>query len=130
MQPLDIPCSRTTPEIKSMPEGSGIIFKGQSYPENSFEFYEPVKNWLAEALARQPERFEVHFRLDYFNTSSSKCLLDILEMLEAHHAAHQGVQVVWFYEADDEDMQESGEDFGEDLELPFELRPITNEATC
>ena len=124
MPALDIAPTRITPGVSYDPDTGTLVFSGQSYPENSFDFYAPIKEWLDALLTESPERLQVEFKLDYFNTSSSKCLLDFLERLEQHHQAHQNVTIRWFYDRDDEDMEESGQDFGEDLELPFELVPF------
>ncbi|MGF1453169.1 MAG: DUF1987 domain-containing protein [Opitutales bacterium] len=123
MQTLDIAATRTTPGVIYDPAANRLSLTGQSYPENSFEFYGPIKDWLEELLEGQPASLLVEFRLDYFNTSSSKCLLDILERLEAHHQQFGNIAIRWYYDSEDEDMEESGQDFGEDLELPFELVP-------
>lgn len=121
MEPICIEPTRTTPSVVFYSDDSKLVLSGQSYPENSFEFYSQVKEWLSSFLASDPARLDVEFRLDYFNTSSSKCLLDLLEILEQHHQARQNVQVFWYFEEDDEDMEDSGHDFGEDLDLPFKL---------
>lgn len=126
MEPLQIEPTRTTPSVVFDPDVAKLIITGQSYPENSFEFYTSVKDWLSAYLSSQPEKLQVDFKLDYFNTSSSKCLLDLLEILENHHQQHNNIQVAWYYEEDDEDMEDSGHDFGEDLDLPFELVPYAS----
>ncbi|HNP98087.1 MAG TPA: DUF1987 domain-containing protein, partial [Bacteroidia bacterium] len=91
-------------------------------PENSLEFYKPVFEWL-DAYSKSPApNTEVHIRLDYFNTSSSKCLLDIFRRLEpANSGGSSSVKVHWFYESDDEDMMEAGDDYQALVKLPFTL---------
>ncbi len=58
------------------------------------------------------------FKLEYFNTASSKLILDVLSNLEDI----EGMTIVWYYHEDDEDMQEAGEEFSELVELPFEFK--------
>jgi hypothetical protein len=63
----------------------------------------------------------VNFRLDYFNTSSSKCVIDILDILDKYHGNSGKVSVKWYYKEDDDDMLETGEEFSSDIKVPFEL---------
>lgn len=121
MEPINIEPSRTTPKVTFLADEGALEISGQSYPENAVQVFNPINEWVQTYLAENPDGLRVNFRLDYFNTSSSKCLLDLLEILEAHHKEHENIKVVWYYEEDDEDMEDSGHDFGADLDLPFEL---------
>ena len=77
MDPLIIEESIKTPSITFNPNTGVLEIKGKSIPENSLEFYKPIFEWL-EVYSKTPAaNTEVHVRMDYFNTSSSKCLLDI-----------------------------------------------------
>ena len=68
---------------------------------------------------------EIKISLEYFNTSSSKCLLDILRKLEAlKKSAKSTVTVSWYYEADDEDMMEAGQDYDSLVDLNFNIIKI------
>lgn len=108
-----------TPAIVLDPAGL-IEMKGKSIPENTAEFYQPVYEWLDQyALTPQPvTRLLINF--EYFNTSSSKCLLDIFRKLEAIHVSGKSsVAVSWIYDEDDEDMMETGEDYKSMVKIPF-----------
>ena len=61
---------------------------------------------------------EIHVKLEYFNTSSSKCLMDMLKRVEASKC---DAEVYWYYEEEDEDMEEAGEDYAAIIQLPFKL---------
>ena len=65
--------------------------------------------------------------MEYFNTSSSKCILDILRKLEKIHEAGGNVTVTWFYEEDDEDMQEAGEDYQRIVKVPINIEALEEE---
>ncbi|GAB4231304.1 MAG: DUF1987 domain-containing protein [Ekhidna sp.] len=97
------------------------IFKmyGRSSPENSLKFYEPVKNALASEI--KTEKLDVRIKMEYFNTSSSKCIYDILKEIKTLKDSGINVDVRWYYDQYDEDMQEAGEDYSDLLDLPFEL---------
>lgn len=102
---------------------TGILeIKGKSIPENSLEFYRPVFEWLDIYSQSPAPKTELKISLEYFNTSSSKCLLDILRRLETINlSGKSNVKVLWFYDADDEDMMEAGEDYQALVKVPFEL---------
>ncbi|MGP1362589.1 MAG: SiaC family regulatory phosphoprotein, partial [Bacteroides sp.] len=70
----------------------------------------------------------VEMRLEYFNTSSSKCILDIFKRLGLiHELPGKKVEIKWYYYADDEDMYESGNDYSSIVKVPFELVPYSGE---
>ncbi|MEM7298694.1 MAG: SiaC family regulatory phosphoprotein, partial [Bacteroidota bacterium] len=60
-----------------------------------------------------------HFIQTYFNTSSSKCIYDILKEIKFLKERGKNVRVRWYYEQYDEDMMEAGEDYSDLLDLPF-----------
>ena len=64
----------------------------------------------------------LNVKLDYFNTSSSKCLLDLFQILQEANAEGAQFRVTWLYCQDDPDMRENGEEFAQDLKLPFEIK--------
>jgi len=120
MERIELEGSSKTPTVKFDP--SGILeLKGRSIPENSIEFYKPLMDWLEEYEKNPKEKTEIHVQLEYFNTSSSKCILDIFKKLES--IRHKGYDVVvkWYYEEDDEDMLEAGEDYQSIINVPFEM---------
>ena len=87
MEPISIEGTTKTPTVK-FDAGSGKIeIKGRSIPENSIEFYKPLVDWLEEYAKNPMEKTAVNVQLEYFNTSSSKCILDVFKKLEAIHKA-------------------------------------------
>jgi hypothetical protein len=123
MEKLTLEPGIKTPHISFDAEKGFLEIKGKSIPENSIEFYQPVYNWL-DQYAREPNgKTEIVVELEYFNTSSSKCLLDIFRKLETlQKSAKSEVSVTWFYEEDDEDMMEAGEDYNSIIKLPFLIK--------
>lgn len=96
---------------------------GRSVPENTAEFYQQVYHWLDRYAENPAPDTGVNVYFEYFNTSSSKCLLDIFRKLESIHASGKSrVSVLWNFEKDDEDMMETGEDYGSMIELPFNVQ--------
>jgi hypothetical protein len=81
---------------------------------------EPVLNWLNEYAENPNKKTVFNFKLTYFNTASSKLLLDILMKLEEMHEKGQEVLIRWHYPEDDEDMAEAGEEYADIVDVPFE----------
>jgi hypothetical protein len=124
MEPLQLEGSPKTPYVNFDPETGLLELKGRSIPENSIDFYKPLIDWI-DRYGRGPRpKTALHMQLEYFNTSSSKCILDVFKKLEAIRAAGNEVTVLWHYEADDEDMLEAGEDYAGIINVPFRMIQI------
>ncbi|MGD1891330.1 MAG: DUF1987 domain-containing protein [Cyclobacteriaceae bacterium] len=121
MTNLYIPRTMKTPDIFFDLEMGNFEIKGRSIPENSIDFYSQVMNWLDEYEKKPNEETKLSVKLEYFNTSSSKCLIDIFRRLEKLHGHRTNVEVHWYYEEEDEDMKESGEDFRDLVKMPVML---------
>lgn len=122
MEKLSLEETIKTPNIQFDPQKGILEIKGKSIPENSLEFYQPVFDWLDAYRTSPASETELHVRLDYFNTSSSKCLLDIFRKLElVQTGGRSKVRVQWYYDAEDEDMLEAGDDYQALISLPFEM---------
>ncbi len=121
MEALILESTNLTPEIKFDAESGLFELKGRSIPENSLEFYQPVYEWLDAYLENPNEKTVVNVQFDYFNTSSSKCILDILKRIDKLEDMDKDVLIKWYYDENDEDMMEAGEDYSDLLEAPFEL---------
>ena len=113
--------SPKTPYVRFDGEKGIIEIKGRSIPENSIEFYKPLIDWLEEYGGEALAETAVNVQLEYFNTSSSKCILDIFKKLELIFKKGQKVEVNWYYEEDDEDMFEAGEDYQSIINIPFKM---------
>lgn len=114
-----------TPRIQFV-AGSGMLeISGRSIPENSIEFYQPVYSWIDEYAKQSLPKTTIKIQLEYFNTSSSKCVLDIFRKLEAlQKTGKSAVTVLWMYEEEDEDMMEAGDDYKAIVNLTFEILKI------
>lgn len=124
MSTLDLPATDSTPAVRHDPATGVLRLEGESYPEDVVAFYEPVVAWLRLHLASAPAALKVQFALRYLNTSSTKALLDLLAVLDDHHRAGGHVVVEWHYDPAIEVMREAGEEFGEDVSLPYRLVPL------
>jgi len=121
MENLLIEGSAKTPSVKFDKESGVLELRGRSIPENSIDFFKPLNDWV-DVYGQAPQSAtKVDIRLEYFNTSSSKCILDFFKKLEAINGKGTQVQVNWFFEEDDEDMEEAGEDYQAIIALPFKM---------
>tara|TARA_B110000503_G_C7150971_1_gene415158 strand:+ start:2413 stop:2796 length:384 start_codon:yes stop_codon:yes gene_type:complete len=127
MENLVIEGSPKTPTIKFNPEEGKLLIQGRSIPENSIDFYKPLVDILEEYAGNVKETTRVDIVLEYFNTSSSKCILDVFKKLEKINEAAGGVTINWHYEEDDEDMLEAGEDYQAIINIPFKMVEIEEE---
>ena len=110
-----------TPYVRIDGENGIIEIKGRSIPENSVEFYKPLIEWLDNYGNSPLDATSVNVQLEYFNTSSSKCILDIFKKLELVFKKGSKVEINWYYEEDDEDMFEAGEDYQSIISIPFKM---------
>ena len=118
MQIIQLEGTEDTPKVL-LDKVSGIFeISGRSLPEDAAEFYQPILNWLTEYAGQASGSTEFVIKLEYFNTASSKLILDVLSKLEDI----KGSKVVWYHYEDDEDMQEAGEEFSELVDVPFEYK--------
>ena len=126
MEALLIEGTQKTPEVEFNPQKGVLEIKGRSIPENSIEFYKPLVDWLEEYSDATADKTVVNVHLEYFNTSSSKCILDVFKKLESIHKSNNDVLINWYYEEDDEDMLEAGEDYESIIRVPFKMIEIVD----
>lgn len=124
MQDLILERTAKTPQVEFLALEKRLTLAGRSIPENSIQFYDKLLEWTNDFCSSKPGQVEVHVKLEYFNTSSSKCLMDLLKRIEQCDCQSE---VFWYYEEEDEDMQEAGEDYAAIIQLPFKLVEVKSE---
>lgn len=119
MENLQIEETKYTPQIDMNINGE-INIKGKSYPENTFEFYTPVREWIASYFDLGNKALTLNMEITYFNSSSSKLFFDLLDLLEENNSDE--IIINWIYDEENESALEAGEDFKDDFEnLNFNL---------
>ncbi|MBS1647757.1 MAG: DUF1987 domain-containing protein [Bacteroidetes bacterium] len=121
MEKYNIEGTPKTPAVNFDLAAGLLEIRGRSIPENSIEFYKPVTDLLDKYGASPKANTTVNVQLEYFNTSSSKCILDIFKKLETIHKGGSSIAINWYYEEDDEDMLEAGEDYQAIISVPFKM---------
>ncbi len=123
MDNLEIIASKSSPEIMFDASNYTLSLVGESYPENTSQFYERVYKWVDDCIDElDDQKMVLNIELIYFNSSSSKVLMDIFDTLEDASDDGKNIVVNWIYDADNDAALEYGEEFAEDLEaLTFNL---------
>ncbi len=120
MEVINIKGTEDTPSVTLDKEKGIFEIAGRSLPEDVSMFYEPILKWIDEyAQAPNPETV-VTFKLEYFNTASSKVLLDVLLKFEEIMDNGNNVSVKWNYREDEDDMLEAGEEYADIVSIPFD----------
>ncbi len=110
------------PHVNFNAETGICTLEGESYLEDTWDFYKRLVDWL-RAYSETGRSITFNFKLTYFNTSSSKGILEVLEYLKEYEGLGGVLDIMWYYPKDDEDILEEAEDFIEDTQLDMELIP-------
>jgi hypothetical protein len=121
MEVISIKGTQETPEV--MLDSSKGVFEvsGKSLPEDVKEFYNPLLKWFDEYAKKPNPQTVLKIKMDYFNTASSKMILELFEVVKKAHTAGSETIIEWYYQEDDEDMQDAGQDYSDLIEMPFKL---------
>lgn len=120
MKNLSIKGGLSMPKIDLNFATGKLSISGESYPENAKSFYSPIIDWIEENL-EFTKNVEMDVKLKYFNSSSSKALMDVLDVLDGFYNTGKRVKVNWWCESENISSVESAEEFAEDLRLPFNI---------
>ena len=123
MEDLNIQASERKLAVSLSCSGK-LSFTGRSIPEDAKAFFTPIVNWLQEyALAPAP-RTECSLKMEYFNSSSRKCFVDVFHILDSIRKQGNTIVIIWHYEEDDDELKEIGEKYRSIYEMmEFQLIP-------
>ncbi len=126
MEDLLIEATKSTPKIHFQGSESLMEISGESYPENAVSFFSSLFEWV-EAFLRRPvtDPIRLTVSLTYFNSSSSRALLDLFDLLDAAATSDRDVVIEWRYDAENDMAKEYGEEFLEEVER-VDFRLIEN----
>lgn len=111
-----------TPKI-ILDKSKGVFeISGRSLPENAVKLYSPVLKWMEEYIMAPNQTTHFEFKLDYFNSASTKKIFEIITILEKLSFNNQPVTVIWYHTKDDELIRNRGLEIKEMVELPFEVK--------
>ncbi len=121
MEPLRIQATVKTPEVLFDPTNEVFEIKGKSVPEDAEEFYHEVLQWVEDYVSNPSEKTVFKIDLEYFNISSSKRILFLFYKLNELKEKGKDIKIVWYYNENDEDMFEVGQDYAFMVKIPFEF---------
>jgi hypothetical protein len=123
MSNLFIQGTKSTPTVEFNGQQGTLLLAGASYPENAYTFYKPVLDWTKEFTQeiRQPVILKID--LKYLNTSSTKCLMNLLRLLAESEDGGKWVSVHWFYDQGNDTILEVAQEFQTGIKLDFSIVP-------
>jgi len=108
-------------------ENGSFQFSGRSIPEDAKKIFKPVIDWIKCYEPSGLEQTTINFCFDYLDTSSSKCVFDILKALDEIYKGGHNMVINWYYEEGDDDMLDLGIHLKSFIKAPFNF--IENEPT-
>ena len=121
MDELVLKGTKTTPSIHfNMNEGE-LLLEGRSLPENTDDYFKPIIKWVDKYISTKHIKTNIHLKLEYFNTSSSKFIIHLLQKIKPLN----NLNIYWYSHIDDEDMLETGKEFSDIIETPFLFKPLS-----
>lgn len=123
MEPIVIKATHSSPAISFDPVTNILRITGESYPENSFDFYAPVISWLKSSLLELPE-LTLDLTITYMNSSSTKCTLDIMDVMEDAYGRGVKTSIIWRYDPENPRSYEMAEDFREEVSFSFKIEAL------
>lgn len=121
MENLIINPTKTTFGIYFNSDSGALDISGTSYPDNAIEFFKPILDWVKEFTETKSEPVLIQFKVNYYNTSSSKYLFKMLEMVENYRSKGNKVDIIWHYYEGEEDMLDTWKELIEELDLPYKI---------
>ncbi|MCE2518164.1 MAG: DUF1987 domain-containing protein [Alphaproteobacteria bacterium] len=111
-----------TPAVLLDPAKGVFSLVGESYPEDITGFYGPIRVALDEALRNLSGPLKVDLKLVYFNSSSARVLMELMDQMDEYAQSGTNIQVSWYCDPDDDITREFAEDISEDLSaVKFEI---------
>lgn len=136
MKGLYIEATKLTPEIRLSPDDNLFTIHGHSSPEDVRSLYYPVIEWLeifvndileGEYTYSKDNPLKFEFYLPYFNSSSAKFIYDMITELKKLGEKGIPVRIDWFYDIDDPEQKEAGEELSELAGISFNYFAVKHE---
>lgn len=112
------------PAVNFDPETGICEISGESYMEEAYKFYLPLINWIKEFILNEKRPLTLNFKLIYFNTSSSRLIVDILETLRKLREDGHQIKVNWYFDPEDPDVKDEVEDFELESGMEIDLKEL------
>jgi hypothetical protein len=110
-----------TPEVYFSPTEGTLRIEGRSIPEDPGEFYDNIISRLIRYYENPKQITRIEIKLEYINSGSSKYMLELMRILKRNYDKGVDCIVNWFYEEDDESIQELGQHYQATVQIPIKL---------
>ncbi len=124
MENLNLEKTAKTPLVCFDYDSGTLKLSGRSIPEDSFAFFSKLLQWIDEYISQPQQSTKFIVDLEYFNTSSSKFLLEMLKKFKAIAQSQNSFLVEWCYEEGDDDMLDTGKEYMDLLNLEFVFNEV------
>lgn len=121
MEEVFIKKTFNTPEVRFSAKEGFLRIEGRSIPEDPGELYDLIIEKLHEYFENPRPLTTIEIKLEYINSGSSKYLLELLRIIKRNYDEGADCHVTWYYEEDDESIQELGQHYQNTIEVPFRL---------
>lgn len=125
MEDLNVTETKSTPAVHLNAASGELVITGESYPENSYDFYKPILNWISRFAEHHQGPIVLKCELSYLNTGSTKSMMEVFDLLEDRFRQGSDVRVWWYCDSENDRAVETAEEFMEDVTFPFEVKPVT-----
>jgi len=115
MTELQLEATSRTPAVTLDPSAARLVIAGESYPENITAFYAQLTSALAAYFDAGAAALSTEIRLTYFNSSSARALMELLEQLDEAAGAGSAVTIDWYCDPDDDITREFAEDIASEV---------------
>lgn len=112
------------PAVNFNSETGVCVISGESYMEEAYKFFIPLIDWIKEYTLDEKKPLTMEYKLTYFNTSSSRLILDMLDLFKKYISAGGEVVINWFFDEEDPDMKDEIEDFEIESGVKINLLPF------
>ncbi len=124
MQKYELKQSSKSPAVLLNQEKGEMFLGGRSIPDNALELFGPMLDWASKYIEEPQKMTKITFDFEYYNTASSKSILEFLLIMNELQKKHCEIKVFWHYKEDDDDMMEEGEVYSDIVNIPFEFVAI------
>lgn len=94
---------------------------GNSIPEDAGSFYKPILDAVGDYFQSPQKKTTVNISLTYFNSSTSKWLMNLLRLFKTLPKGDQKVEINWYFDESDDDMNDAINDFSASLGLQINI---------
>jgi hypothetical protein len=126
MTKIDIPATDESPKVIFDTDRGILEIVGKSLPEDTKGFYDPIIKEVQKYVNKPNPHTVINLKLNYLNSSSTKKILELVTHFEAIEKKGFSVELNWYYEENDDDMLEEGQEFNRLTELSVNIQKKFN----